>query len=64
MLTKGRVNAAVFKDFLKRLLVNARTPIFVVVDGHPSIGQSRLPGLCRRRQGSWRCSFCRPIRLS
>jgi transposase len=23
-------------DFLKRLLVNARTPIFVVVDGHPT----------------------------
>ena len=36
MLTKGRVSAAVFKDFLKRLLVNARTPIFVVVDGHPT----------------------------
>jgi hypothetical protein len=26
MLTKGRVTAAVFMDFLKRLLVNARTP--------------------------------------
>ena len=36
MLTKGRVTAAVFMDFLKRLLVNARTPIFVVVDGHPT----------------------------
>lgn len=36
MLTKGRVTAAVFMDFLRRLLVNARTPIFVVVDGHPT----------------------------
>src|SRR5271166_1163055 len=36
MLTKGRVTAAVFMDFLKRLLVNARKPIFVVVDGHPT----------------------------
>jgi transposase len=36
MLTNGRVTAAVFMDFLKRLLVNARTPIFVVVDGHPT----------------------------
>jgi hypothetical protein len=26
----------VFVDFLKRLLVNARTPIFVVVGGHPT----------------------------
>jgi transposase len=36
MLTKGRVTAAVFMDFLKRLLVNAPAPIFVVVDGHPT----------------------------
>ena len=36
MLTKGRVTAAVFIEFLKRLLVNATTPVFVVVDGHPT----------------------------
>jgi len=36
MLTKGRVTAAVFIKFLKRLLVNATTPIFVIVDGHPT----------------------------
>ncbi len=36
MLTKGRVTAAVFIEFLKRLLVNATTPIFVIVDGHPT----------------------------
>ena len=36
MLTKGRVTAAVFIEFLKRLLVNASTPIFVIVDGHPT----------------------------
>lgn len=36
MVTKGRVTAAVFIDFLKRLLVNATTPIFLIVDGHPT----------------------------
>lgn len=36
MLTKGRVTAPVFMDFLKRLLVNAPTPLFVIVDGHPT----------------------------
>ena len=36
MMTKGRVTAAVFIEFLKRLLVNAAAPIFVVVDGHPT----------------------------
>lgn len=36
MLTKGRVNAAVFIEFLRRLLVNATKPIFLIVDGHPT----------------------------
>jgi transposase len=36
MLTKGRVTAAVFIEFLRRLLVNALVPVFVVVDGHPT----------------------------
>jgi transposase len=35
-VTKGRVTADVFMDFLKRLLVNARSSVFVVVDGHPT----------------------------
>jgi transposase len=34
MITKGRVTAGVFIDFLKRLLVNATGPIFVIADGH------------------------------
>ncbi|HVC59504.1 MAG TPA: transposase, partial [Acetobacteraceae bacterium] len=33
---KGRVTAVVFIEFLKRLLINATTPIFVIVDGHPT----------------------------
>jgi transposase len=36
MLTKGRVTALVFIEFLKRLLINAAGPIFVIVDGHPT----------------------------
>ncbi len=36
MLTKGRVTAAVFIEFLRRLLVNATAPIFLIVDGHPT----------------------------
>ena len=36
MLTKGRVTAAVFIEFLRRLLVNAAKPIFLIVDGHPT----------------------------
>lgn len=36
MTTKGRVTAAVFIDFLRRLLINAPAPIFLIVDGHPT----------------------------
>ena len=36
MLTKGRGTAAVFIEFLKRLLVNAPAAIFAIVDGHPT----------------------------
>jgi transposase len=36
MPTKGRATAAVFIDFVRRLLVNASAPIFMVVDGHPT----------------------------
>jgi hypothetical protein len=36
MITKGRVGAKVFIDFLIRLIHNAKRPIFLVVDGHPA----------------------------
>lgn len=36
MTVKGRVNAGVFIEFLKRLVHNAERPVFLIVDGHPS----------------------------
>lgn len=35
MLHDGSVNATVFREFLKRLMIGANKPIFVIVDGHP-----------------------------
>ena len=35
MCTKGKLTAAVFLDFLKRLIMKADSPIFLIVDGHP-----------------------------
>lgn len=35
MVHEGSVNATVFREFLKRLMVGAKRPIFLVVDGHP-----------------------------
>lgn len=36
MLHEGTVNAAVFKTFLERLMIGAKRPVYVIVDGHPS----------------------------
>ena len=35
MLHVGSVDAKVFVEFLRRLIVNAETPVFLIVDGHP-----------------------------
>ena len=35
MVHEGNVGANVFRDFLKRLMVGAKQPIFLVLDGHP-----------------------------
>jgi transposase len=36
MVTKGRVGAKVFLDFIKRLLRDVKGVIFLIVDGHPA----------------------------
>ena len=35
MLHEGTVGAKVFVEFLKRLMLNAERPVFLIVDGHP-----------------------------
>lgn len=35
MLHDGSVNAGVFREFLKRLMIGADKPVFLIVDGHP-----------------------------
>lgn len=35
MTVEGRVNASVFRDFLKRLITGMDRKIFLIVDGHP-----------------------------
>ncbi|QDF96455.1 IS630 family transposase [Azoarcus sp. DD4] len=35
MLHEGSVTATVFREFLKRLMIGATKPVFVIVDGHP-----------------------------
>jgi transposase len=35
MIVQGRVTAAVFKDFFKRLIASMHRKVFLIVDGHP-----------------------------
>jgi len=35
MVVQGKVNAAVFCEFLKRLVYKAERPLFLILDGHP-----------------------------
>ncbi|NTV47480.1 MAG: IS630 family transposase [Chlorobiales bacterium] len=37
MIVDGRVNAGVFRDFLKRLVTDMDRNIFLIVDGHPAL---------------------------
>lgn len=41
MIHEGTVNAQVFKEFLKRLMIGATKPVYVIVDGH-SIHKAKL----------------------
>lgn len=36
MTVEGRVNAPVFRDFLKRLITGMERKVFLIVDGHPT----------------------------
>jgi transposase len=36
MTVKGRVNAHVFTEYLRRLIHGAKRPVFLIVDGHPA----------------------------
>jgi transposase len=60
MLTKGRVTATVFLEFLKRLLVNADRPIFLIVDGHPSHKAKLIQQFVASQQGKLELFFLPP----
>lgn len=57
MIVKGTVNANVFVTFLKRLIHNADTPIFLIVDGHPSHRSRKVSGFVDSTEGRLRLFF-------
>ena len=57
MIVKGTVNADVFIVFLKRLIHNADTPIFLIVDGHPSHRAKKVSTFIDSTDGTLRLFF-------
>jgi transposase len=60
MTVEGRMNAGKFIEFLKRLLHNAKRPIFLIVDGHPSHRARKVFEYVRNTKGKLRLFFLPP----
>lgn len=60
MAVEGRMNAARFIEFLKRLLHNAERPVFVIVDGHPSHRARKVLDFVHATEGQLRLFFLPP----
>ena len=60
MVTEERVNADTFITFLRRLLVNAQRPIYLVVDGHPVHRSRKVREFVSAQQGRLELFFLPP----
>lgn len=60
MTVEGRMNAGKFIEFLKRLLHNAKRPVFLIVDGHPSHRARKVFEFVRKTKGNIRLFFLPP----
>lgn len=57
MTVKGRMTAPKFIDFLRRLLVGAEEPIFLIVDRHPVHRSSKVRRFVEATEGQLRLFF-------
>ena len=60
MTVEGRMNAGKFIEFLKRLLRNAKRPVFLIVDNHPSHRARKVFEFIRKSKGKLRLFFLPP----
>lgn len=60
MVTEERVNADTFIPFLRRLLVNAQRPIYLVADGHPVHRSKKVREFVTAQQGRLELFFLPP----
>lgn len=60
MLHEGSVNAGVFLAFLKRLMIGAKRPVFLVVDGHPIHKAKKVKEYVETQKGMLKLFFLPP----
>ncbi|MGD9710338.1 MAG: IS630 family transposase [Halothiobacillaceae bacterium] len=60
MLHEGSVDAKVFLEFLKRLMIGADKPVFVIVDGHPIHKAKLIKAYVERLQGKLKLFYLPP----
>lgn len=60
MVQKGTVNAEVFREFLKRLMVGAEQPIYLIVDGHPTHKSKLVSEYVTKQNGRLKLFFLPP----
>lgn len=60
MVHEGNVGASVFRDFLKRLMVGAKQPIYLVVDGHPIHKAKLVRDFVAAREGKLKLFYLPP----
>jgi transposase len=60
MVVPGRINAARFIEFIKRLLTNAPGMIFLIVDGHPTHRASVVQRFAKSVKDRFRLFFLPP----
>jgi len=60
MVVKGKIDAAVFCEFLKRLVFKAERPVFLILDGHPVHRSAKVKQLLDRLTDKLRVFFLPP----
>jgi len=60
MLNEGTTTAKVFIEFLKRLLIGMKNPVFLIVDGHPVHRSKTVKEFISKTEGKLRLFFLPP----
>jgi transposase len=60
MVTTKSVNTEVFIEFLKRLMKNAKNPVYLIVDGHPTHRAKKTQTYVASTQGKLKLFFLPP----